>query len=90
MIRDEVTLELRESGRVGVRAHLEGVDLAAIRAFADGVVERLFKGLTGLVAMLPQLGYAAGLVLLVPLVAYGLYRTPVGLALRKTQFRDLL
>jgi len=29
---------------------------------------RLPPGLTGLVAMLPQLGYAAGLVLLVPLV----------------------
>lgn len=46
----EVADTVRESGRVGVRAHLEGVDLAAMRAFADGVVERLFKGLTGLVA----------------------------------------
>lgn len=38
-----------EATRVGVRLSSDGVDLAAVHAFKDGVVNRLFKGLSGLV-----------------------------------------
>lgn len=39
----------REAESYGVLAKLDGVDAAGVRAYADGVVNRLFKGLTGLV-----------------------------------------
>lgn len=38
-----------EASRVGVRLRSEGVDLPAVHAFKDGVVDRLHKGLSGLV-----------------------------------------
>jgi dihydrolipoamide dehydrogenase len=40
----------RESSAYGVRASFEGVDMAGVHAFKDGVVSRLHKGLQGLVA----------------------------------------
>ena len=39
----------RHADRFGVRATLDGVDLAAVDAYAQGVVQRLYRGLTGLV-----------------------------------------
>ncbi|QWF20425.1 dihydrolipoyl dehydrogenase [Nocardioides sp. LMS-CY] len=45
----EVADQTRESGQFGVRATLEGVDMAGVNAYKDGVVSRLFKGLTGLI-----------------------------------------
>ncbi len=39
----------REAGQYGVRATLEGVDADRVIAYADGVVGRLHKGLTGLI-----------------------------------------
>lgn len=45
----EVADLARDAGRFGVRASLEGIDMAAVNAYKDGVVGRLFKGLTGLV-----------------------------------------
>ena len=45
----EVADSTRESEKVGVRASLEGIDADAVNAYKDGVVSRLFKGLTGLV-----------------------------------------
>ncbi len=39
----------REAEQYGVRASLEGIDAKGVRSYADGVVSRLFKGLTGLV-----------------------------------------
>jgi dihydrolipoamide dehydrogenase len=45
----EVADAAREGERVGVRASLDGIDMAAVNAYKDGVVTRLHKGLTGLV-----------------------------------------
>ena len=45
----EVADQTRESEQFGVRATLEGVDMAGVNAYKDGVVSRLFKGLTGLI-----------------------------------------
>ncbi len=45
----EVADAARESGAVGVLATLEGVDMAGVHKYKDAVVNRLFKGLTGLV-----------------------------------------
>jgi dihydrolipoamide dehydrogenase len=45
----EVADATRESDQFGVRATLEGIDMAGVNAYKDGVVARLYKGLTGLV-----------------------------------------
>ncbi|RJF44687.1 dihydrolipoyl dehydrogenase [Actinomyces sp. 2119] len=41
---------VREAGAVGVRASLEGVDMAAVQKYKDGIVSRMYKGLEGLVS----------------------------------------
>jgi len=45
----EVADAVRESHAFGVQASLEGVDLNSVNTFKDGVVDRLHKGLQGLV-----------------------------------------
>jgi dihydrolipoamide dehydrogenase len=40
----------REGAAFGVRATLDGIDMAGVNAYKDKVVTRLWKGLTGLVA----------------------------------------
>ena len=45
----EIADSARDSEQFGVRATLEGVDMAGVNSYKDGVVSRLFKGLTGLV-----------------------------------------
>ncbi|MCW2793322.1 MAG: dihydrolipoamide dehydrogenase, partial [Nocardioides sp.] len=45
----EVADAARESEQFGVRATFEGIDMAGVNAYKDGVVSRLFKGLTGLI-----------------------------------------
>ncbi|HYF72761.1 MAG TPA: dihydrolipoyl dehydrogenase [Nocardioides sp.] len=45
----EVADSAREAEAFGVRATLDGVDMAGVNAYKDGVVSRLFKGLTGLI-----------------------------------------
>jgi dihydrolipoamide dehydrogenase len=45
----EVADATRDSEQFGVKASLEGVDMAGVNAYKDGVVSRLFKGLTGLI-----------------------------------------
>ncbi len=45
----EVADTTREASRFGVRATFEGVDIAAVNTYRDGVVNRMFKGLKGLV-----------------------------------------
>ena len=45
----EVADAARESEKFGVRASLEGIDMPGVNAYKDGVVSRLFKGLTGLI-----------------------------------------
>ena len=45
----EVADNAREGAQFGVRATLEGIDMAGVNAYKDGVVDRLYKGLQGLV-----------------------------------------
>ncbi len=45
----EVADSTRESADFGVRATLEGIDMAGVNSYKDGVVSRLFKGLSGLI-----------------------------------------
>ena len=46
----EVADAARDAGRFGVRATFEGVDLPAVNSYAEQVVGRLYKGLSGLIA----------------------------------------
>ena len=45
----EVADSARDSDQFGVKASLDGIDMAGVNAYKDGVVQRLFKGLTGLI-----------------------------------------
>jgi dihydrolipoamide dehydrogenase len=45
----EVADSVRDSARFGVSATLEGVDMGGVNTYKDGVVSKLFSGLTGLV-----------------------------------------
>ena len=44
----EVADSAREGAKFGVRTTLEGIDMAGVNAYKDGIVGRLFKGLQGL------------------------------------------
>src|SRR5699024_6779417 len=46
----EIADAVRDSAAFGVHAHLDHVDPAGVRDYADRVVDRLHKGLTGLIA----------------------------------------
>ena len=45
----EVADSVRQADTFGITASLDGVDLAGVNAYKDGVVDRLYKGLQGLV-----------------------------------------
>jgi len=45
----EVADSTRESSAFGVQATLQGIDMAGVNSYKDGVVSRLYKGLQGLV-----------------------------------------
>jgi dihydrolipoamide dehydrogenase len=45
----EVADSARESEQFGVNATFEGIDMGGVNKYKDGVVSKLFKGLTGLV-----------------------------------------
>jgi dihydrolipoamide dehydrogenase len=45
----EVADSARESEQFGVNATLEGIDMGGVNKYKDGVVARLYKGLTGLI-----------------------------------------
>jgi dihydrolipoamide dehydrogenase len=45
----EVADAAREGDRIGVKSSVEGIDMAGVHAYKDGVVGRLYKGLQGLV-----------------------------------------
>jgi dihydrolipoamide dehydrogenase len=45
----EVADSARESEQFGINATLEGVDMGGVNKYKDGVVTRLYKGLTGLI-----------------------------------------
>jgi dihydrolipoamide dehydrogenase len=44
----EVADNVREGDQFGVKASLEGIDVAGVNSYKDGVVSRLYKGLQGL------------------------------------------
>jgi dihydrolipoamide dehydrogenase len=44
----EIADAAREGQQFGVKSTFDGIDMAAVNAFKDGVVARLYKGLTGL------------------------------------------
>jgi dihydrolipoamide dehydrogenase len=46
----EVADVTREAANYGIQATLNGVDMPAVNKYRDGIIDRLFKGLTGLVA----------------------------------------
>jgi dihydrolipoamide dehydrogenase len=45
----EVADQTRESEQFGIKAELLGIDMSAVNSYKDGVVDRLYKGLQGLV-----------------------------------------
>ncbi|HEY3007044.1 MAG TPA: dihydrolipoyl dehydrogenase [Micromonosporaceae bacterium] len=45
----EVADQTRESEQFGIKADLVGIDMAGVNAYKDGVVDRLYKGLQGLI-----------------------------------------
>lgn len=45
----EVADVTRDAATYGINATLQGVDMPAVNKYRDGIVDRLFKGLTGLV-----------------------------------------
>jgi dihydrolipoamide dehydrogenase len=45
----EVADEARSGPDIGVRSSLDGIDMAGVNSYKDGVVARLYKGLQGLV-----------------------------------------
>ena len=45
----EVADSTRDAAKFGVTATLDGIDMAGVNTYKDGVVSRLFKGLTGLI-----------------------------------------
>ncbi|MGI3783106.1 MAG: dihydrolipoyl dehydrogenase [Janthinobacterium lividum] len=46
----EVADGARDGARFGVHASVDKIDLAGVRSYAEGVVARLYKGLTGLIS----------------------------------------
>jgi dihydrolipoamide dehydrogenase len=46
----EIADQVRDSAKFGVRSRLDGIDLDGVNAFKRGVVDRLYKGLRGLIA----------------------------------------
>src|SRR5882757_7958710 len=45
----EVADGAREGEKVGVKSTLEGIDMVGVNGYKDAVVDRLYKGLSGLV-----------------------------------------
>ena len=45
----EIADSARDSEQFGVRATFDGIDMAGVNSYKDGVVSRLFKGLSGLI-----------------------------------------
>lgn len=56
----EVADVVRESAAVGVNAGLQGIDPSVVNEFKDGVVNRLYKGLQGLVNGSENITYVEG------------------------------
>ena len=46
----EVADVTRDAAAYGIQATLQGIDMPAVNKYRDGIVDKLFKGLTGLVS----------------------------------------
>ncbi|MDY5127202.1 dihydrolipoyl dehydrogenase [Actinotignum sp. GS-2025f] len=46
----DVADEMREGPSIGVKGSFEGIDMPTLQAYKNGVIEKMFKGLTGLVS----------------------------------------
>ncbi len=46
----DVADEMREGPSIGIKGGFEGVDMEALNSYKDGVVNRMYKGLSGLVS----------------------------------------
>lgn len=46
----EVADEMKSGSSIGVKGSFEGIDMGALNAYKDGVINKMFKGLSGLVA----------------------------------------
>jgi dihydrolipoamide dehydrogenase len=55
----EVADQTREAAQFGVKAELIGVDMAGVNSYKNGVVDRLYKGLQGLIKS-AKITYVAG------------------------------
>ena len=55
----EVADSARESDQFGVKAEFVGIDMAAVNAYKDGIVSRLYRGLSGL-AKSHRINYVEG------------------------------
>ncbi len=56
----EVADSAREGSSIGIRSSLEGVDMAGVNSFKDGVIARLYKGLQGLIGSSKQITVVEG------------------------------
>ncbi|GGJ84765.1 dihydrolipoyl dehydrogenase [Pilimelia anulata] len=56
----EVADQTRESAEFGVQAELTGIDMKGVNSYKDGVVGRLYKGLTGLLNGSPNITIVQG------------------------------
>ncbi len=56
----EVADQARDSKTFGVKATFDGIDMAGVKAFSDGVVARLYKGLQGLIGSRSDITWVAG------------------------------
>ncbi|MDP9800186.1 dihydrolipoamide dehydrogenase [Arcanobacterium wilhelmae] len=46
----EVADEMREGSNIGVMGNFDHIDMSAVNSYKNGVIEKMYKGLTGLVA----------------------------------------
>lgn len=46
----EVADESREGAKIGVKTTFDGIDMDALNAYKDGVIAKMYKGLTGLIS----------------------------------------
>lgn len=56
----EVADVTRDSAAFGVRSQFEGIDMSAVNSYRDSIVDRLYKGLTGLVSGKPNITFVNG------------------------------
>jgi dihydrolipoamide dehydrogenase len=56
----EIADQTRESEQFGVKADLVGIDMAGVNSYKDGVVGRLYKGLTGMLTHNKNITVVAG------------------------------